>query len=222
VPAFFIILYSMEWGKDRSNAWLATMMLSFFQSVLVVDPVKVFIITAIITCILRKPDEDEDLIDCGDPFYNAIARKDEEFLNAKVNLEYLKDAKKSRRKKVSSLKFIDPTELSSIRQYRIKEIKMAEILREIASYFCFVIVLFFLCHQSRHTNSYLMYGNMKSSFIDHPAKPFEEVRRIVRKKKRHPYTDDNKSLLFSDQVQARRLGLFERRISAEFILTKLV
>ena len=40
--AFFTILYSMEWGKDKSNEWLVTFLLSFFQSVIVVQPVKVF------------------------------------------------------------------------------------------------------------------------------------------------------------------------------------
>ncbi|CAF1671167.1 unnamed protein product, partial [Didymodactylos carnosus] len=39
--SFFVILYSMEWGKTRSNEWLTTMMLSFGQSILVIDPLKV-------------------------------------------------------------------------------------------------------------------------------------------------------------------------------------
>lgn len=39
--AFFIILYSMEWGADKANDWLVTFVMSFFQSVVVVQPVKV-------------------------------------------------------------------------------------------------------------------------------------------------------------------------------------
>ena len=58
----------MQWGKERSDAWLVSMILSFFQSLLVVDPIKVFAITAIITCILRKPEvEEESLINSGRP-----------------------------------------------------------------------------------------------------------------------------------------------------------
>ncbi len=40
-PAFFLILYSMDWGKEKSNAWLVSFVLSFVESVTVADPVKV-------------------------------------------------------------------------------------------------------------------------------------------------------------------------------------
>eukprot|EP00058_Branchiostoma_floridae_P023415 XP_002608905.1 hypothetical protein BRAFLDRAFT_85530 [Branchiostoma floridae] len=38
---FFIILYSMEWGPEKSNEWLGTILMSMFQSILVVQPIKV-------------------------------------------------------------------------------------------------------------------------------------------------------------------------------------
>lgn len=41
VPAFFLLLYSMEWGKPKSEEWLCTFFLSFFESLCFVDPVKV-------------------------------------------------------------------------------------------------------------------------------------------------------------------------------------
>ena len=41
LSAFFIMLYSMQWGKQKSEEWLTTFLLSFFESVLCLDPVKV-------------------------------------------------------------------------------------------------------------------------------------------------------------------------------------
>ena len=41
VPAFFMILFSMEWGTSKSEEWLTTFVLSFVESLLVVDPMKV-------------------------------------------------------------------------------------------------------------------------------------------------------------------------------------
>lgn len=38
---FFTILYSMQWGHEKSIDWLQTFLLSFVQNVLVVQPVKV-------------------------------------------------------------------------------------------------------------------------------------------------------------------------------------
>lgn len=69
--SFFIILYSLEWGAKRANEWLVTMMLSFGQSILVIDPLKVFFITAIISFLIRRPYDDETL-DFNDPFTGSL------------------------------------------------------------------------------------------------------------------------------------------------------
>ena len=39
--AFFVILYGFQFGKEKSDNWMTSMMLSFWQSVLVIQPVKV-------------------------------------------------------------------------------------------------------------------------------------------------------------------------------------
>ena len=41
VPAFFCLLYSLEWGSQKSEAWLTCMFIGFLQSVLIVQPLKV-------------------------------------------------------------------------------------------------------------------------------------------------------------------------------------
>ena len=178
VPAFFVILYSMQWGKDRSNAWLVSMILSFSQSLLVVDPVKVFAITMLITCVLRKPDEDESLIDSGDPFYNAIVNKDEEYLhNATASLSQIdiREIMESRRAKLTKLEPIDPEELERQRTERKKVIRMKEILREGASYLGFLVIVLFLAHQSRSRNANSIHHDLSNAFLNNPAMAFEDV-----------------------------------------------
>ena len=39
--AFFTVTYSLEWGKEKSEAWLTAMVLSIVESVVVIQPVKV-------------------------------------------------------------------------------------------------------------------------------------------------------------------------------------
>lgn len=39
--AFFVILYSMEFGKTKSEEWLSTFVFSFFESLFVLDPINV-------------------------------------------------------------------------------------------------------------------------------------------------------------------------------------
>lgn len=41
IPAFFIMLFSMEWGKQKSELWLSRFFLSFFESSFLLDPLKV-------------------------------------------------------------------------------------------------------------------------------------------------------------------------------------
>ena len=40
VPSFFLILYSIEWGKKKSEDWLATFFISFTEGLCLLDPVK--------------------------------------------------------------------------------------------------------------------------------------------------------------------------------------
>ena len=41
VSSFFTILYSFEWGREKSIAWLTAFLLSFLESVILIQPVKV-------------------------------------------------------------------------------------------------------------------------------------------------------------------------------------
>lgn len=43
VSGFFLILYSMEWGKTKSEDWLLCFCMSFFESIFILDPMKVSI-----------------------------------------------------------------------------------------------------------------------------------------------------------------------------------
>ena len=41
VSAFFTILYAFQWGRKKSTQWLTTFLLGFFQSVFILQPIKV-------------------------------------------------------------------------------------------------------------------------------------------------------------------------------------
>lgn len=41
VAGYFTMLYGLKFGKDRSISWLVSMIVSFFQSVLIIQPLKV-------------------------------------------------------------------------------------------------------------------------------------------------------------------------------------
>lgn len=41
VSAFFLLLYSLQWGKEKSTRWLINFFLSVLESIFIVDPAKV-------------------------------------------------------------------------------------------------------------------------------------------------------------------------------------
>eukprot|EP00111_Clytia_hemisphaerica_P004036 TCONS_00011552-protein len=59
--------YSMMWGPRRSNEWLVSMFTGFFQSVIVIQPVKAVFVAVLFAAILRKPvKHDVTLLDDDD------------------------------------------------------------------------------------------------------------------------------------------------------------
>ena len=64
--AFFTILYSMQFGKEKSNRWLTNALVTFFQDVIILQPVKVAILTFLLTVLARKLDWKEKLRDRED------------------------------------------------------------------------------------------------------------------------------------------------------------
>lgn len=167
------------------------MFLSFFQSLLVVDPLKVFLLTALVACILKKvedadsssADDDDLLVDSGDPLYNAILNKDEEYLHerlspasASLSQVDIREIERSRRVKLTDLRPIDPEVLEKQREKRVKDVKMAEIIKEMLTYALFLSIVLFLAYQSRPMNGYRVHKDLASTFLKNPVLAFEDVR----------------------------------------------
>ena len=58
---FFIILYSFEFGRSRANKWLFKVIVSFVQTVIIVEPLKVVVISLALAMIIRKIDQSQGL-----------------------------------------------------------------------------------------------------------------------------------------------------------------
>lgn len=58
--ALFTVFYSLSWGPEIANKWLLAFVTSFFQSILIIQPLKVVLVALLFAMIIRKP------IDSGD------------------------------------------------------------------------------------------------------------------------------------------------------------
>ena len=60
VAAFFVVLYGLQFGKEKSAQWISSMLVTFFQDVLISQPIKVLAIALVIAVIIKKPTEDDE------------------------------------------------------------------------------------------------------------------------------------------------------------------
>ena len=58
--AFFVVLYGLQFGKEKSAQWISSMLVTFFQDVLISQPLKVVAVALVIALIVKKPQEEEE------------------------------------------------------------------------------------------------------------------------------------------------------------------
>lgn len=58
--ALYTLFYSMMWGKEKSNQWFMSMILTFSQDTLINQPAKVLLLSATYAIFIKKSDEGSD------------------------------------------------------------------------------------------------------------------------------------------------------------------
>ena len=176
--AFFTILYSMEWGAQKSNQWLTSILVSLVQDVLVTQPVKVVAFATLLSFIIRKPPEIDPVI--GPSFFRDKHGN-------KIKYPSAKD-KRLRKKKEQS----------------IRRSKMLEAANEILTFLIFAFLLMVICYGNEDSAAYQLTRNVRddisSGFDDVSVKSFQFIKpatvvykylieyflRIIEPTKGHP------------------------------------
>ncbi|XP_076348157.1 polycystin-1-like protein 2 [Tachypleus tridentatus] len=140
-------------GKEKSESWLKAIFLSVFESVLLVQPLKVFIIAAVISIIFKKPDYQDARDD--DSIMNNLPQDDEELLSCKP--------KEGHRTKIE-IAPMDPEVLRKAREQRMKEREMMAVLKDICLYMIFLSLLLYVAHQHRNLNAFWVNKDLKNTF----------------------------------------------------------
>ncbi|XP_047736408.1 polycystic kidney disease protein 1-like 2 [Hyalella azteca] len=160
--AFFVFSYSMQWGKDKSNSWLISMSLSVFQSVMIVQPLKVLLLAAVAAILLKKPDV-EDLTE-EERRINGLPAEDEDLVVAMPG--------KGTRQRIE-MKPVNSKKLEKLRLKRKQENEMLSLIKQILIYAIYLIFLLFLAQQNRNFNAFLINDNMKKMFVDYDSDSYE-------------------------------------------------
>eukprot|EP00058_Branchiostoma_floridae_P003691 XP_002589179.1 hypothetical protein BRAFLDRAFT_84927 [Branchiostoma floridae] len=150
--AFFVILYSMEWGAEKSGEWLTSILLSIFQSVLIVQPLKVLLLGLLIAFMFKKLGKTE-MMDAG------ALNDDEEFLPKPMDAKEVRPPAKP-----VSCRASDDRQLAAARALRLKEARMRTILWDVFKHFLVVAVVFYLAFSSSATVGHHMHKSLKQRF----------------------------------------------------------
>lgn len=149
---FFLWAYGIQFGDEKTRKWVTSLIVSFFTSILVTQPMKVFLTAMILSTLFKTPDSDGDESEEDEEEIDLELGADEEWLHT------LATVTPTRRGKGRSKLYRPPnlTALEKAKLERLKEIKMSKILKEIASYLFFLWILIVLSYGNRDPNAFLV------------------------------------------------------------------
>ena len=146
VSAIFTFFFSLQWGKEISNQWLSSMLVSFTVDLFVLQPIKIVLIIVLTTCFFRK----------NDPKVVNHPMKTEQQIPHET--KDVNDAKSV------EVEILNEDELNNAREYQVKEAKMYSFARELVGYLLFLLLLTIVCYGNRSYHGYLMTKNIKDTF----------------------------------------------------------
>uniref|UniRef100_A0A3B4YES0 Polycystic kidney disease protein 1-like 2 n=1 Tax=Seriola lalandi dorsalis TaxID=1841481 RepID=A0A3B4YES0_SERLL len=149
VSGYFTMLYGLKFGKERSINWLVSMIVSFFQSTLVIQPLKVLCLAAFFALVIKKVDEED--------FQNvALARNDS-------NQGDFKDQQTLRQDR-NLYEPPPPADIERMKRNKIMEQKAFALLKEILTYLGFMWMLLLVAYSQRDPNAFFLNQHIRDSF----------------------------------------------------------
>lgn len=152
--ATFSMFYSMILGKEKSNKWIASIVISLVQDIFFLQPLKVIMVASILAILFRKPPEEErDEVD--DEEVSDLMKDD--LGDATTEEDKIRNAMP-----VKSLP--DPIEVSLDREKRLNEVKMFTVFYQVAVQLLFIFLLSIASYGSRSVNRIYMSKNIQDIF----------------------------------------------------------
>ncbi|XP_042266661.1 polycystic kidney disease protein 1-like 2 [Thunnus maccoyii] len=151
VSGYFTMMYGLTYGKDRSISWLISMVVSFFESLFITQPLKVLGFAAFFALVLKKVDQEE----YGEP-------QIDESLKNSDDIDTVRGARRD-----STCSFYQPpppTDIERMRNNMIKEQKVFILIREILTYMGFMWMLLLVAYGQRDPNAYFLTQHIRQSF----------------------------------------------------------
>ena len=133
----FTVFYSLMWGAETSNSWLTSIMVSFFQDVVITQPIKVILIASLLSLIIKKPPEQEEV------FGSSMSRSGG---------------------KDSHVAPPQGEALRKAREFQKKVLQMFRTIIEMGFFFMFIAFLMVVCYGNRKTSRFTLTTELENLF----------------------------------------------------------
>ncbi|XP_070568587.1 polycystin family receptor for egg jelly-like [Ptychodera flava] len=155
ISASFVIMYSMEWGKEKSTDWISSSGASLFESMILIEPMKAIIVAYILSLLLRSPDPGDD------------ADKSTKKQNEQIEQEYEENQLPYHSVDEYDSPFapLKHEDMELVKQRRVREKQMMAVMYGILVYSVFVGVTMVLCHHTRHPMLYDLNRYIRNTYI---------------------------------------------------------
>ncbi|CAL8267238.1 unnamed protein product [Lota lota] len=143
VAGFFTMLYGLKFGKQLSISWLISMAVSFFQSLLLIQPLKVLGLAIFFALVFKKVDEEDH-----------------------ENVQFHKPINSGQLVCRDSKLYRPPplVDMEQMRRNRDKEQKAFALIKEILTYVGFMWMLLLVAYSQRDPNAFYLSQHIRSSF----------------------------------------------------------
>ncbi|XP_055877066.1 polycystin family receptor for egg jelly-like isoform X1 [Biomphalaria glabrata] len=164
VCSFFVILYSMEWGQDVTKEWLTTFILAFLQSLFVVDPFKVIVISVIFALLVKKVKQ------------RNLHELDLSLIS-EVNKEYgLKESQDFSTVVMAKSAPLSPSALRMATLSRKIYVMIKNTLTEFLIHTIYLLIVSSLCYSNHSTDAYQMYKIINDQLITDTTAGFLKLK----------------------------------------------
>ncbi|KAI8502779.1 hypothetical protein Bbelb_194810 [Branchiostoma belcheri] len=147
VAAFFTVLYTLTFGREKAEVWFTAFITSFVTDLILIQPVKVLTLAAILGLLIRKPTTDDD------PPPTEVAGDE----------EYLQEVAEQSAADVAATAPLAGETLTRDRAQRVRRKRCRHILREMVVYGLFLSVLMLMSYTERSNLAFHMNNSIRSA-----------------------------------------------------------
>ena len=151
--ATFTLFYSMAWGKEISNKWLSSMLISFIQDAFVTQPLKIFLAAVVISLILKKLPSD---------FTESKTSTSKTSVQERDLVTF--DSEQAIQKAHGTFEPPDEALVEKARRYKMNERKAFSVLKENLFHLLFLVSLVVISYSARDPDAYTQSDFLRNVF----------------------------------------------------------